>query len=79
MDTAALIDQMVDSYNRHDTQALAACYVPDARIHPAGWPQPVDTGTWLAAIPVILTPSPTFGCIRATWPPTTGWHSWKPG
>ena len=34
MDTAALIDRMVDSYNRHDTEALAPCYALDARVHP---------------------------------------------
>ena len=28
MDTAALVDRMVDSYNRHDIGALAACYAP---------------------------------------------------
>jgi hypothetical protein len=44
---------MVDCFNRHDPEALAACYAPDARVHPAGWPQAVDTGTWLAAVPVI--------------------------
>src|SRR4029450_10624403 len=41
-----------------DPEALAACYAPDARVHPAGWPQAVDTGTWLAAVPVILTTFP---------------------
>jgi hypothetical protein len=49
---------MVDCFNRHDPEALAACYAPDARIHPAGWPQAVDTGTWLAAVPVIFTTFP---------------------
>jgi hypothetical protein len=49
MDTAALIDRMVDCFNRHDAEALAPCYAPDARVHHAGWPQAVDTGTWLAA------------------------------
>jgi hypothetical protein len=49
---------MVDCFNRHDPGALAACYAPDARVHPAGWPQAVDTGTWLAAVPVILTTFP---------------------
>ena len=49
MDTAALVDRMVDSYNRHDPDALAACYAPDARINPAGWPEDVDAATWLAA------------------------------
>jgi hypothetical protein len=53
LDTAALVDRMVDCFNRHDPEALAACYAPDARVHPAGWPQAVDTGTWLAAVPVI--------------------------
>jgi hypothetical protein len=58
MDTAALVDRMVDRYNRHDTEALAACYAPDARVHPAGWPEAVDAGTWLAAFPVILATFP---------------------
>jgi SnoaL-like domain len=58
MDTAALVDRMVDCYNRHDTEALAACYAPDARVHPAGWPEAVDAGTWLAAVPVILATFP---------------------
>ena len=58
MDIAALVNGMVDCYNRHDAEALAACYAPDARIHPAGWPEPVDTGTWLAAVPVILATFP---------------------
>jgi SnoaL-like domain len=58
MDTAALVDRMVDCFNRHDPEALAACYAPDARVHPAGWPQAVDTGTWLAAGPAILTAFP---------------------
>jgi SnoaL-like protein len=48
MDTAALVDRMVDSYNRHDTDALAACYGPHARVHQAGWPEAVDAQTWLA-------------------------------
>jgi hypothetical protein len=58
MDGAALIDRMVDCFNRHDPEALADCYAPDARVHPAGWPQAVDTGTWLAAVPVILATFP---------------------
>jgi SnoaL-like domain len=58
MDTAALVDRMVDCYNRHDPEALAACYAPDARVHPAGWPEAVDAGTWLAAVPVIFTTFP---------------------
>jgi hypothetical protein len=58
MDTAALVDRMVDCFNRHDPKALADCYAPDARVHPAGWLQAVDTGTWLAAVPVILATFP---------------------
>ena len=60
MDTAALVDRMVDCFNRHDPEALAACYAPDARVHRAGWPQAVDAGTWLAAVPVSLTTFPEF-------------------
>jgi hypothetical protein len=48
MDTAALVDRMVDSYNRHDTDALAPCYTANARVHHAGWPEAVDAETWLA-------------------------------
>jgi ketosteroid isomerase-like protein len=58
MDTAALVDRMVDSYNRHDADALAACYAPDARINAAGWPDDVDAATWLAAFGAILTSFP---------------------
>jgi SnoaL-like domain len=58
MDTAALVDRMVDCFNRHDPDALAACYAPGARVHPTGWPQPVDTAIWLAAVPVIWTTFP---------------------
>jgi ketosteroid isomerase-like protein len=58
MDTAALIDRMVDSYNRHDTEALAPCYAPDARVHRAGRPEAVDAGTWLAAVGLVLQSFP---------------------
>jgi ketosteroid isomerase-like protein len=58
MDTAALIDRMVDSYNRHDTEALAPCYAPDARVHPAGRPEAVDAGTWLTADGLVLQSFP---------------------
>jgi ketosteroid isomerase-like protein len=58
MDSAALIDRMVDSYNRHDTEALAPCYAPDARVHPAGRPEAVDAGTWLAAVGLVLQSFP---------------------
>ena len=58
MDTAALVDRMVDSYNRHDTEALAPCYAPDARVHPAGRPEAVNTGTWLAAFGLVLQSFP---------------------
>jgi hypothetical protein len=53
---AALVVLMVDCCNRHDTDALAACYAPDTWVHPAGWPQAVDAR--LA----------TFGVILATFP-----------
>jgi ketosteroid isomerase-like protein len=58
MDTAALVDRMVDSYNRHDTEALAPCYAPDARVHPAGRPEAVNAGTWLAAVGLVLQSFP---------------------
>jgi hypothetical protein len=52
---------MVDCFNRHDPEELAACYAPDAGVQPAGWPQAVDVSTWLAAVPVIWT---TFADLR---------------
>jgi ketosteroid isomerase-like protein len=58
MDTATLIDRMVDSYNRHDTETLAPCYAPHARVHPAGRPEAVDAGTWLAAVGLVLQSFP---------------------
>jgi hypothetical protein len=58
MDTAARIDRMVDSYNRHDTEALAPCYAPHARVHPAGRSEAVDAGTWLAAFGLVLQSFP---------------------
>jgi hypothetical protein len=61
METAALVDRMVDCFNRHDLEGLAACYAPDARVHPAGWPQAVDFGTWLTTVPVIWA---TFADLR---------------
>jgi hypothetical protein len=61
MDTAALVDRMVDCFNRHDLEGLATCYAPDALVHPAGWPQAVDPGTWLAAVPIIWA---TFADLR---------------
>jgi hypothetical protein len=61
METAALVDRMLDCFNRHDPEGLAACYAPDAGVHPAGWPQAVDVGIWLAALPIIWT---TFADLR---------------
>jgi hypothetical protein len=60
MDTAALVDRIVDCYNRHDTEALAACYAPDAQIHHAGWPEAADAGTWLAAFGLMLQSFPNL-------------------
>ena len=54
MDTAALVDRMVDGYNRHDIDALAACYAPDARINAAGWPEDIDVTSWLAGLGAII-------------------------
>ena len=64
---AALVVLMVDCCNRHDTDALAACYAPDTWVHPLagrrrstpgpGWPP--SASSW--------PPSPTCGSIRATW------------
>ena len=49
---------MLDSYNRHDTEALAPCYTPHARVHHASRPEAVDTGTWLAAFGLVLQSFP---------------------
>ena len=65
---AALVVLMVDCCNRHDTDALGACYAPDTWVHPAGWPQAVDARTRLA----------TFGVILATFPDLR-LHPRKPG
>jgi hypothetical protein len=47
MDTAAFVDRMVDSYNRHDIDALAACYAPDAQsTTPAGWRTSMPRPGW---------------------------------
>ena len=72
---AALVVLMVDCCNRHDTDALAACYAPDTWVHPLagrrrstpgpGWPP--SASSW--------PPSPTCGSIRATWLPTARWRS----
>jgi len=79
MDTAALIDRMVDSYNRRDTEALAPCYAPDARVHPAAGRRKSTPGPgWPPSVPSSAV-SPTSRSIPGTWPPTTGWRSWKPG
>jgi hypothetical protein len=67
MDTAALIDRMVDSFNRHDTEALAPCYAPDARVHPAGQPEAVDAGTWLAAFGLVLQSFPDLQLHPRCW------------
>jgi ketosteroid isomerase-like protein len=37
---------------------LAPCYAPDARVHPAGRPEAVDAGTWLAAVGLVLQSFP---------------------
>jgi ketosteroid isomerase-like protein len=58
MDTAALVDRMLDAYNRHDIDALAACYVPGARVRGSGWPEAVDADTWLVG----------FGAFVAAFP-----------
>jgi ketosteroid isomerase-like protein len=58
MDTTALVDRMVDAYNRHDTDALAACYATGARVRSTWGPEPVDPGTWLAAFGAMLTAFP---------------------
>ena len=72
MDTAAPVDRMVDCFNRHDPEALATCDAPDARVHPAGWPQRSTPGPGWPPFPSSSPPFPTFGSTRATWPPTTG-------
>src|SRR6266487_4696452 len=43
-----------------DTAALVDCYAPDARVHPAGQPEAVDAGTWLAAFGLMLQSFPNL-------------------
>jgi ketosteroid isomerase-like protein len=57
MGTVALVDRMVDSYNRHDLDDLGACYAPGARIN-LGWPEDVDPAGWLAGFGQFLTSFP---------------------
>lgn len=54
MDTAALVDRMVDSYNRHDIDALAVCYAAGARVNGGGWPEDIDVTGWLAGLGTII-------------------------
>jgi SnoaL-like domain len=79
MDTAALVARMVEGFNRHDPEALAACYAPDARVHPAGWPEAVDAGTWLAAFPVILATFPDLQLHPHNLAADHRWRCWRPG
>jgi hypothetical protein len=58
MDIAALVDRILDRYNRHDTDALAAGYAPGARIQSSGWPEAIDAEAWLVAFGVMLTAFP---------------------
>jgi len=58
MDTVALVDRMVDSYNRHDIDALAACYVAGARVNGGGWPEDIDVTSWLAGLSAIVSSFP---------------------
>ena len=45
---------IVDSYNRHDIDALAACYAPGARVNGGGWPEDIDVTGWLAGLGTII-------------------------
>jgi hypothetical protein len=53
MTAAALVDRILDAHRRRDVSALAACYEPRATVHPSGWPEPVDIGSWCAMLPLI--------------------------
>lgn len=53
MTATALVEAILDAHRRRDVPALAACYEPHATVHPSGWPEPVDIGTWCAALPLI--------------------------
>jgi hypothetical protein len=53
MTATTLVDSILDAHSRRDLSALAACYHPDATVHPSGWSDPVDVGTWCAALPLI--------------------------
>jgi hypothetical protein len=75
MAAAALVVGMVACCNRHDTDALAACYAPDARVHPAGWPQAVDARTRLATFGVILATFPDLRLHPRNLAAAAGWRS----
>jgi ketosteroid isomerase-like protein len=47
--TADLVQRLVDAHNAHDDRALLASYAGDATVHVAGWAEPVDAGSWVAA------------------------------
>ena len=65
MDGAALVERILNSVNNRDTEALAACYATAASVHPAGWPEAVDSETWLAALGLIVQSFPDLA-IRPT-------------
>jgi len=72
---AALVVLMVDCCNRDDTDALAACYAPDAwSIPPAGRRRSTPGPGWPPSAS-FWPPSPTCGSIRAAWLPTAGGRS----
>lgn len=53
MTATSLVDRILDAHRRRDLSDLAGCYHPDATVHPAGWPEPVDIGTWCGGLPLL--------------------------
>jgi hypothetical protein len=69
MDTAALVDRMVDCFNRHDPEALAACHAPDARVEtlPA-----TGRATDIAGVVVLEVAGGRVTAERHYWPLADG-------
>ena len=66
MDATALVTRMVEAHNAGDDRELLAMYAPGATVLFAGWPEPIDAGSWVTAQAAIRTgfPDVRFG-IRA--------------
>ncbi len=58
MSAEELVVDLVDCYNDRRLDDLASRYGAGATIHPAGWPEAVDTATWVAAFGMMLESFP---------------------